>query len=75
MQLIYENEWHTYEEYGWIKIFQKGERYFFQEFNYSVMCDDNDDSDVPLEEITFEHAYDLSCEWDDIANEYEGYCN
>ena len=72
-ELIYENEWHTYEEYGWVNIFQEGDRYFVQEFNYCVMNVDNDDSNVPLEEVTFEQAYELFHEWEEVAKKYEEY--
>lgn len=76
MQLAYEEEWHTYEEWGGVRIWEDDDGCLYaQHGGYSVM--------VPLEEqrqewgdpesISWDEAIEIITEWDEFARENAEY--
>jgi len=76
MELIYEGNWHTYEEWGGIRIFEnEAGQLFCQEGGYSVMASYNENGWDEIYEISYDVAIELIDEWDKIEKEYENYCS
>lgn len=73
MQLAYEADWSTYEEWGAIKILEEKEKYFVQYGGRSVYTAPEESDWMDPQEISLEEAIDLIDEWDNIQKEYEHY--
>lgn len=63
MNLIYENEWNSYEEGCSIQIFEKDDEYFYTEKGHSVFIGWHESNLIP---ISFEDALDILDEWEKI---------
>ena len=76
MKLIYEANWHTYEEWGGIRIFEnEAGQLFCQEGGYSVMAPHDENGWQDMYEISYDDAIGLIDEWDATEKEYENYCS
>lgn len=72
MQLVYEGNWHTYEEWGSIRIFEDcGGCFHAQTGGHSVYSSGGDPEWEEIYVISFETALDLIDEWDKIEIENE----
>ena len=72
MHLVYEGNWHTYEEWGGVRIYEDGDGCFHTQFGgHSVYSNVGDPEWEELYVISFESALDLIDEWDDIEDENE----
>lgn len=57
MELIYDDGWSSYEEYGHLEIFQEGLRYFIRKSGYTVMESPGEwESDIY--EVSEDEAYE-----------------
>lgn len=64
MNLVYEEQWSTWEEWGGIKIFQdEAGNYFAQDDGYSVYGSEPYENE--LYPITEDRAIELIYEWDE----------
>lgn len=73
-QLAYQASWQSWEEDGWIFIFQKGTEYFSIEGGYCVMVEDHSlqDFKIGLEgPLTEDQILEIMIQWDDIEDEIE----
>ena len=76
MQLVYEGNWHTYEEWGAVRIYEDDQGNFYCErCGYSVMADCRGNDCDPLELISGQQAIDLIDEWAEIELQYQDYCS
>lgn len=74
MQLVYEGNWHTYEEWGGIRIYEDEFNCFHtQTGGHSVYSNAGDPEWEELYAVSFETALDLIDEWDDIEADNEKY--
>jgi gamma-glutamylcyclotransferase (GGCT)/AIG2-like uncharacterized protein YtfP len=74
MNLVYEGNWSTYEEWGSIRIFENEDgQLFCQEGGYSVMAPYDENGWNEVYEISYDGAIELIDEWDKIEKEYENY--
>ncbi len=68
-EVIYEGEWSSYEEHGWIVVFNFFGELFSMSYEYSVMSSDNefyfDPSPITQADLTGIHQ-----EWLQIEKEY-----
>jgi hypothetical protein len=74
MQLVYEGNWSTYEEWGSIRIYENSYGDFLvHQGGRSVYSDpDDQDWDDPYP-ASYVEVLDLIDEWDEIEKEYENY--
>lgn len=72
MTLVYEGNWHTYEEWGGLRIYEDASGHFYaQDGGYSVYSSPNEpDWDEPYI-IAAQTALDLIDEWSEIERENE----
>ena len=74
MQLAYESEWSTYEEWGAVRVFENDSGQLFIQFGgrsvYSE-CNDPDWEEPYLS--SYEEILELINDWDEIEKEYENY--
>lgn len=76
MQLVYEANWHTYEEWGGIRIYEDiHERFYVELGGRSVWSSFNDPDWEEPYIVSPETALELICEWDRIEQENEEYWN
>ena len=57
MNLIYEGEWNSYEEWGGLRIYEKDGEYFVQEGGFCVLADPPTSEWGPIYKVSFESAY------------------
>jgi len=74
MKLVYEGNWHTYEEWGGVRIFEDEHGEFWQQDGgYSVMdCGNDPDWDDPYK-VSYVTALNVIDEWDTIEKENREY--
>ena len=65
LEVVYENSWADYEEYGAVVVFDFLGELFVQEEGYCVMAEDNSFEFNPYP-ITTEELVELKKEWDEI---------
>lgn len=77
IDLVYEGNWHSYEEWGGVRIYEDtNEECFYVSYGgYSVMADSNDPEWEELEVISASTVLDIIDEWDIIEKENEEYWN
>lgn len=74
MEMIFESQWSTYEEWGAIKIFEDSSgKFYAQDGGHSVYSLPSDPEWNEPYEISLQDALDLIDEWDEIEKEYENY--
>jgi hypothetical protein len=75
VELVYEQFWHTYEEWGGIRIYCDADGvFYYSEGGYSVMAEKyNDDPWNSIELCSGEYALELIDTWERIALEYDDY--
>ena len=71
LEVVYENSWSDWEEYGAVVVFDLAGELFVQEHGYCVMATDNSFHFDP-DPITPEELVELKKEWDKIC-EIVGY--
>lgn len=74
MELVYEGNWNTYEEWGGVRIFQDQDDYFHVQYGGRSVYSSHKDPD--WEEpyiIPMETALEIIDEWDQIEKENEDY--
>lgn len=66
-ELVFHSAWSSYEEHGWIFIFQKDKKFFSIEGGYCVMSEEGykEANWSELVEISQEEALNLMLEWSD----------
>lgn len=66
-QLFFKASWQTWEEHGWIFIFEKDNQYYYIEGGYSVMSDNDylPSFRKDLFELNEEQAFEKAKEWED----------
>lgn len=75
MELVYEASWHTYEEWGGVKIYEDSAGNFSVQYGgYSVMAPSGEPEWSEIEPISAQEMLDLIDEWVIIELEYENYC-
>lgn len=72
--LIYENSWNGYEEWGGVRIYQKDSEYFEQNGGYSVMAESNEPPWFDAYPISLERALEIIEEWEEIVKDFENNC-
>lgn len=55
---IYHGQWSSYEENGWMYLFERDGRYYILQGGYSVMAETHPDPVFDVEEISFEEAFE-----------------
>lgn len=76
MELVYEANWHTYEEWGGVEIYENSAGNFSVRFGgHSVMAPSNEPAWGELESIPGNDVLALIDEWAEIEREYENYFN
>jgi hypothetical protein len=76
MKLVYEGNWHTYEEWGGVRIFRDDHGALWQQNGgYSVMSDFDDPEWNDLYCVSYEAALDTIAEWDEIEKDNERFWN
>lgn len=73
MQLVYEQQWSTYEEWGGIRIYEHNECFYVQDGGYSVMSDNNDPEWDEHYIVSGATVLELIDEWEAIAKDDEEY--
>ena len=75
MNLVYEGNWSTYEEWGGVRIYEdsKEECFYISYGGYCVMLDSNDPEWDELEIIAASTVLEIIDEWDIIEKENEEY--
>jgi len=76
MELVYEGNWNTYEEWGSVRIFQDQDDCFHVQYGGCSVYSSHKDPD--WEEpyiIPMETALEIIDEWDQIEKENEEYWN
>jgi hypothetical protein len=72
LNLVYEQQWSTYEEWGGIRIYEDSDGYFhYQCGGHCVYSSPNDPTWEELEIISGHTVLDLIDEWEQIAQENE----
>lgn len=76
MKLVYEANWHTYEEWGGIRIYEDNDGCFHVERGGRSVYSSHKDPDWEEPYIVpFETVLELVDEWDQIEKENEEYWN
>lgn len=76
MELIYEGNWHTYEEWGAVRIFEDNNGNFYaQTGGHSVYASAHEPDWTGPFLISMQEALDLIDEWDQIEKENEDFWN
>jgi len=71
MQLVYEANWSTYEEWGAVRVFEQDKQLYIQHGGHSVHSDISDpDWDEPYLS-SYEEVLELIDDWDKIEKEKE----
>lgn len=72
MELVYEQSWHTYEEWGGIHIYENSDgSFFYQSGGHSVYSSPCDPEWEELEPISGDTVIELIDEWEQIARQDE----
>lgn len=69
LEVVYENSWSDYEEYGAIVVFDFFGELFSLEHGYSVMDQKHNDFRFDPESITLEELETIKKEWDEICGQ------
>lgn len=70
MQLIYEGDWSTYEEWGAVRIYEDDRGCFYvEEGGHSVYSDPREPEWDAASRISMEEALQLIDEWDEIMKD------
>ena len=72
--LIYENSWNSYEEWGGVRIYQRDSEYFVQNGGYSVMAESNEPPWFDVRPISLERALEIVEDWEEIVKDFENNC-
>jgi hypothetical protein len=73
MQLIYEANWSTYEEWGAVRVFEQDEQLYIQYGGRSVYSELRDPDWEEPYLSSYEEVLELIDDWDGIKKEYENY--
>ena len=74
MKLVYEGNWHSYEEWGGIRIYEDADECFHvQTGGHSVYSSPKDPDWEELYVVSFATVLELIDEWDQIEKENEEY--
>ncbi len=73
MQLVYEGNWSTYEEWGGVRVFEMGNQLYIQYGGHSVYSGPSDPDWEEPYLSSYEEVLELIDEWDKIEKEYETY--
>ncbi len=68
---VFFDEWTTYEENGWVVIFEKNGSFYCQEGGYCVMAFDNTPEHFSPYSITDNQALQIIEEWDHLNRQIE----
>ena len=65
-EFVYHSSWSSYEEHGWIFIFEKNKKYYSIEGGYCVFQEfaENYNWNKDLMQITADESLNLMIEWD-----------
>jgi hypothetical protein len=76
MELVYEANWHTYEEWGGIRIYEdENECFRVETGGHSVYSSPKDPEWEEPYVVSFENVLELIGEWDQIEKENEEHWN
>jgi hypothetical protein len=73
MEVVYEQQWTTYEEWGGIRISESKGAFYAQDGGYSVMGNGNEPDWDEYYSVSGENVLKLIDEWEEIANEDDKY--
>lgn len=74
MELVYNASWHSYEEWGEIRIYDDGDENFHVQWGGQTVYSSPDDPEWgELHEISFANVLELIDEWNQIERENEEY--
>lgn len=74
MKLVYEGNWHTYEEWGGIRVYEDADEcYYVQYGGRSVYSGMRDPDWEDCYQVSFATVLELIDEWDQIEKQNEEY--
>ena len=74
MKLVYEGNWHSYEEWGGVRIYEDADECFHaQTGGHSVYSSPKDPDWEESYVVSFETVLELIDEWDQVEKENEEY--
>ena len=68
--VVFFDQWSTYEENGWVIIFEKDGSFYCQEGGYCVMASDNSPEQFSPYPITDQQALQIINEWDSMDKDF-----